>query len=114
MRVCANGPGAVKEECCDLTEGSESSDMAPARGHDMSGPCCQHGLGLAGHTSRTWGTCMWCATRNSFVWLTPRTRSGTRTWHERVVLPAWSMTGRTHVQDMGDVHVVRYSQWFGD
>jgi hypothetical protein len=31
----------------------------------------------------------------------------------RVVLPTWSVTSETHVQNVGDVHVVRYSRQFG-
>jgi hypothetical protein len=75
MRARANGLGAVKDECWVLDDGLEQSSdqswwMTPrtrTRARTWwSGPCCQHGRGLARHMSRTWETPTWCDTHDGF------------------------------------------------
>jgi hypothetical protein len=60
MRAHADRPGAVKGECCVLTNGSEQSGDQPwwltpgTRTYARtwwSGPCCRRGRGLARHAS---------------------------------------------------------------
>jgi hypothetical protein len=45
-------------------------------------------------------------------WFTPKTHSREDV-AERAMLSAWSRTGGTHIQDMGDAHMLRYSRRFG-
>jgi hypothetical protein len=63
MRACADGPGAVKDECWVLADEPEQPGDQPwwltPRTHTRvrtwrSEPCCWRGRGLARHVSRTW------------------------------------------------------------
>jgi hypothetical protein len=76
MRICADGPGVVKDEHWDLTEGLESpSDqlwwLTPGtRTHARMWrcePCCRCGRGLARHVSKMWGTSTRCDSHSGLV-----------------------------------------------
>jgi hypothetical protein len=76
MRARADRPGVVKDECWVLADGPEQQGDHPwwltpgthtSASTCWSGSCCRHGRGLAGHVSRTWGTCMRCDTQGTLV-----------------------------------------------
>jgi hypothetical protein len=76
MQVHADGPGAVKDERWDLTEGLESLGhklwLLTPRTHTRarmwrSGLCCRRCKGPVGHMFRTWGAHTWCDTHGGLV-----------------------------------------------